>query len=95
MLELETRKTSIPEKQKWKMGSRFGEPKSKFKMKILENQTVLIFEPGDIDKFSPGKGSTINFLFIPKEDETKFKQSEIRWCLIPCLSYPEGRIIYY
>ena len=66
-----------------------------FQMKVLENQTVLIFEPGDIDEFNPGKGSTINFLFIPKEDETKFKQSEIRLCLIPCLSYPDGKIIYY
>ena len=79
------------------MGSRFGEPKSNFKMKILKNKTVIILESGDVEyleKRTPGKGEVIHFLFVPKEEEEKFRKSIIFAGFLGAL-WQEGKIIYY
>ena len=66
-------------------------------MKTLEGKTVVILEKGDIEileKRTPGKGTTIHFLFIPKEEKKKFKKSIIFAGFIGAL-WQEGKIIYY
>lgn len=57
-------------------------------------KVILIIEDGDIEKWNPGKGKTIDYLFIPEKDKQLFKKSEMRIALIPCLSQT-GKIIYY
>ena len=82
------------------MGSQSGNPLFFFSlMKVLENQTILLFEPGDINELISeshlGKGSMVTYILVPKEDKDKIKDSGLIYSLISCLSFPEGKFLYY